>query len=167
MYTLNTHLKAQISPRFTLWPAIFEIQGCLKSEMHQMTPELSQPPLPFQKYLTLKSTLYTINIHPGFQFHSVSLIEKPFLRYNVVKNRKCTQWPQNDLNHLTVQSIYWTLTPEAQISLRFALRSLVFQIIEVFGFLIGYNGEFQKFVKNQKLKISKIQNSTFVRTTQK
>ncbi len=57
--------------------------------------------------------------------------------------------------------------PEAQISLCFTLRSLVFQIIEVFGFPIGYNGEIQKFVKNQKLKISKIQNSTFPRTTEK
>ncbi len=46
------------------------------------------------------------------------------------------------------------MTP--QISLPFALRSLVFQIIEVFGFPIGYNGEFQKFVKNQKFKSSKI-----------
>ena len=61
----------------------------------------------------------------------------------------------------------WTLTPEVQISLRFALRSLVFQIIEVYGFIIGYNGEIKKFVKNQKLKISKIHNSTFVRTTEK
>ncbi len=38
---------------------------------------------------------------------------------------------------------------------------------EVFGFPIGYYGEFQKFVKNLKLKILKIQNSTFVRTTEK
>ncbi len=57
--------------------------------------------------------------------------------------------------------------PEAQISLRFALRSLVFQIIEVFGFSIGYNDEFKKNVKNQKLEISKIQNSTFVRIAEK
>ena len=52
-------------------------------------------------------------------------------------------------------------------SLRFALRSLVFHIIEVFGFSVEYNGEFQIFVKNQKLKISKIQNSTFVRPIEK
>ncbi len=49
----------------------------------------------------------------------------------------------------------------------FALWSLVFQIIEAFGFPIWYNGEFQKFVKNHKLKISKIRNSAFVRTTEK
>ncbi len=33
--------------------------------------------------------------------------------------------------------------------------------------ILGHNGEIQKFVKNRKLKISKIQNSTFVRTTEK
>ena len=57
--------------------------------------------------------------------------------------------------------------PEVQISLRFALRVLVFHIIEVFGFPIGYNGEIEKVVKNQELKISKIQNSTFVWTSEK
>ncbi len=38
--------------------------------------------------------------------------------------------------------------------------SLVFHIIEPFGFSIGYNGEFdtKKIVTNQKLKISKIPN---------
>ncbi len=46
------------------------------------------------------------------------------------------------------------LTLEAQISLRFTLQSLVLQIIEVFGFPIGYNGEIQKFIKNRKLKIN-------------
>ncbi len=55
-------------------------------------------------------------------------------------------------------------------SLRFVLRSLVFQIVEVFHFFMGYNGEFEifekKIVKNWKLEISKIQNSTFVRTTE-
>ncbi len=35
-------------------------------------------------------------------------------------------------------------------SLRFALRPLLFQIIEVFGFAIRYNGEFKKLVKNFK-----------------
>ncbi len=85
------------------------------------------------------------------------------------KKQNCTQWTQNDLKHLSLNSTLCTLFthPEAQISLCFNLRSLVFQIIEVFGFPIGYNGEIQKFVKNQKLKISKLQNSTFVRTTVK
>ena len=59
------------------------------------------------------------------------------------------------------------LTQEAEISLCFVLQWLVFQIIEVFGFPIGYNGEYQKFIKNQKLKISKIQKSIFVKPIEK
>ena len=43
-----------------------------------------------------------------------------------------------------VPSVRWILTPEAQISIRFAQRLLVFQIIEVFGFPIGFNGEILK-----------------------
>ncbi len=32
-----------------------------------------------------------------------------FSRYNVVENRKFTKWPQNDLKHLTVKSVLYTL----------------------------------------------------------
>ena len=40
----------------------------------------------------------------------------------------------------------------------FALRSFVFQIIEVFGFPIaGYNGEFEIFEKTKKTKKQQIQ----------
>ena len=101
------------------------------------------------------------------KFNSVSLYDQPFSRCNIVDNRKCTQWPQNDLKHLVskVPCIHWILTPEVQISLGFALRSVFFQIIEVFCF---HNGEIlKKLVKNQKLEISNIQKSTFVRTTDK
>ena len=67
-----------------------------------------------------------------------------------------------------VTCIHWTLTPEAQNGgPRFAPRSLVFQKIEDFDFPIGYNGEIKNFAKNQKLKISKIQNSTFVSPIEK
>ena len=31
--------EAQISLRFSVWPVIFKIQGCRKSDMHRMTPE--------------------------------------------------------------------------------------------------------------------------------
>ena len=36
LHTLNNHPQGPISIRFALWPAVFEIQGCRKSEMHQM-----------------------------------------------------------------------------------------------------------------------------------
>ncbi len=58
-----------------------------------------------------------------------------------------------------IPHIYWTTTRESQISLRFALRSLVFQIIEVLDFSIGYNGEFEIFEK--QIKSLKIGNSKF------
>ena len=76
--------------------------------------------------------VYTEYSSPRPKFHSVSLYDRPFLRYNIIENRKCTQWPQNDLMNLTVKSTLYTLNahPEAQISLRFALhvQPAVFEI---------------------------------------
>ncbi len=51
-----------------------------------------------------------------------------------------------------VPYICWTTTHESQISPCFALRSLVLQIIEVFYFSIGYNGDLEIF-ETQWLKI--------------
>ncbi len=42
-----------------------------------------------------------------------------------------------------VSYICSTAAHDSQTSLRFALRALVLQIIEVFGFPVGYNGEFE------------------------
>ncbi len=99
--------------------------------------------------------MYTEHSPPRSKFQSVSLYNQPFLRHSFVENRKCAEWPQNDLNHWSVKSTLCTLN--TQISLRFALRSLVFQIIEVFGFPIGYNGEIKKSLKigNSKFQKSK------------
>ena len=109
LYTLYrpTHPVPQIALLFALQTAVFETQACRKSEMHRMTPELLN-------YLTVKSTLNTLNPHP--------------------------RGPNS--------------TP-------FRSTLARFQIIEVFGFSIGYIGEFQKKKKkknlaNRKLKISKI-----------
>ena len=49
--------EAQILLRFALRPAIFETQGCRKSEMHRMTQNNL-------KHLTVKSTLHTLNTNP-------------------------------------------------------------------------------------------------------
>ncbi len=46
---------------------------------------------------------------PKPKFYSVSLYDQPFLRYTVVENQKCTKWPHNDLEHLTVESTLHTL----------------------------------------------------------
>ncbi len=74
----------------------------------------------------------TLNIHPrGLNFQSVLLYDQPFSRYRFFENRKCTEWPQNDLTHLSVKSTLYTLNthPEAQISIRFALRQAIFEIL--------------------------------------
>ncbi len=50
--------------------------------------------------------------------------DQRFSRYNVAKNRKCTQWFPTELEHLTFKSccIHWILTPEAQFLVCFALQ---------------------------------------------
>ena len=73
---------------------------------------------------------YPVYSPPRPKFHSVSLHDQPFSRCKVVENRKCTKWPPNDLNHLTIKSTLYTLNrnPEAHISLSFAPRPAVFEI---------------------------------------
>ena len=47
-------------------------------------------------------------------------------KIQVCKNRKCTEWPQNDRKHLSVKNTLYTLNthPEAQISIRFAVTQI-------------------------------------------
>ncbi len=42
-------------------------------------------------------------------FTFVSLHDQPFSRYRFFENRKYTEWPQNDLKHLSVKSTLCTL----------------------------------------------------------
>ncbi len=46
---------------------------------------------------------------PKTQFHFISLKSQPFSRYKVDENRKCTEWPQIDLNPLTVKGTLYVL----------------------------------------------------------
>ncbi len=57
-------------------------------------------------HITFKSSMYTLNSHLKTKFHSVSLYDQEFSRYKLLGNRKCTEWHQNDLHHLTVKSKY-------------------------------------------------------------
>ncbi len=120
--------EAKTLVRFALRLAISEIQhvqGQRKLEMHRMTPNAtwtlnSQKYSIYTKYLPLKS-----------KFFSVLLLFSRFWdTYKVAENRKCTQWPQTELEHLTVKSLYihYMPIPEAQILARFALRSAFFMI---------------------------------------
>ena len=57
--------------------------------------------------------MYTEYSHPRPEFHTFLLYDQPFLRYRDTKieieKSKWTQWPQNDLNHLSVKSTRCTL----------------------------------------------------------
>ncbi len=106
--------EAQISLRFALRPAVFEIQACRKLE--------------------------------------------------------CTKLPQNDLKHWSAKTTLCTLNTHTRGPNFTPFRSTVARFPDNWGFWfpIGYDGEIEKkIVKNRKLKISKIQNNTFVRTTEK
>ncbi len=60
---------------------------------------------------------------------------------------------RSNVHHMCTISIH-----ESLISHHFALRSLVFQIIDIYGFSIAYNGEFEILEKkNVKIGNSKFQ----------
>ena len=66
--------------------------------------------------------------------------------------RKITNAPNDPKMKLSVKSISYIHTPstrESQISLPFALQSLVFQIIELFGYSSGHNCDFVMLEKNR------------------
>ncbi len=42
-------------------------------------------------------------------FWSILLYDHCFSRYKVARNRKCTEWPQTELEHLTVKRTLYTL----------------------------------------------------------
>ncbi len=102
----------------------------------------------------------------------ISLMIRPKVRkIENAPNEPKWHWMPQGQRYICWSTVHicWSTVHGSQISLLFALRSLVFQIIDVFGFPIGYNGEFQIFenifVKNQKLKISnKNVQRSFVRT---
>ena len=51
-----------------------------------------------------------LSISLSIKFHLIFLDDQPFSRYNVVDNQKCTsEWPQNDLEHLTVKRTLYIL----------------------------------------------------------
>ncbi len=121
--------EAQILVRFALWLTVSEIhfvhvKGHQKSEMHRMTPNWTWT-LSSQTY-----SIYTKYLPLRPKVSSVLLYDHPFPRYKFAENRKCTEWPQTELEHLTGKSTLYTLNtyPEAQILVRFALWLAVFEI---------------------------------------
>ncbi len=100
-----------------------ETQSFWKWEIHGMTPELLQA-------FNFTSILYTLNIHPWGP-NVTPLYDQPYSRYKIVENRKCTLWPQKDLNNLSVKRTHCdTLNahPRGPNSPCFALGPAVFEI---------------------------------------
>ncbi len=64
------------------------------------------------------------------KFLSVLLYDQPFSRYRAVENRKCTEWPQSDLERLIVNNRPFTPNkyPQGQNLSLFGLRPAVFEI---------------------------------------
>ncbi len=89
---------------FALAPVAFEIQGCGKSQMNRITS--------FVAYFTVKSTLYTLNITSQSQMVSFALRLAVF-EIQGVENQKCSEWPPNNLKHLSVNKypLYTTFLP--------------------------------------------------------
>ena len=63
--------------------------------------------------------MYILNTHPwgpNFTLKLSCSYDQPFLRYKVVKNWKCTEWSQIDLNHLTVKRTLYTLNTHPRVT---------------------------------------------------
>ncbi len=72
----------------------------------------------------------TVLISTSPKFRSIPPYDQPISRYRQLWD-KCTEWPQNDLEHYKVkctQYICITSISESQIPLRFALRTAVTEI---------------------------------------
>ena len=94
--------EAQISIRFALRPAVFEIQGFLNTEMHPMTPEWPKV-LRCQRY-----PVYTEHLPRGPNFNPLRSTTNLF-EIQSCRKSECNEWPQNDLNHWSVKSTLCTV----------------------------------------------------------
>ena len=106
IYTKDLPQRPKFWVRFTLCVAVSEIQCQQNMEMHRMTPNWTWT-FDSQKY-----TVYMTYLPLGPKFWSVFLYDLPFPRCNMNKvgeKRKCTEWPQTELEHLTVKSTLYTL----------------------------------------------------------
>ncbi len=113
----------------------------------------------YHRYLKLIEALsrhQSVNFEPVQQGHmcqSIRLLNHSATKQGFLKIvfSEKLQVHQMNLNATRPQVpyVYCVTTGKSQIALRFFLRSLVFQIIEVFGFSIGYNAEFDIFEKRR------------------
>ncbi len=103
-----------------------------------------------------KCISYTCLYHPLALIATQSVFSYILSLGSITKNRKCTKWPRNDRERCKVKGTPY-IYRESQISPRFALWSLIFQLIEFsvspWGTMVNLTIS-EKIVKNRKLKIS-------------
>ena len=104
LYTLNTYPRGQ---NFT--PSRSTTRLFRDTRLSKIGNTPNDPRTTLTTYNCHKHPVYIESLPPRPKFHSVSLYELSFSRYKVVESRKCTEWPQNDLNHLTFKSTLYTL----------------------------------------------------------
>ncbi len=77
-----------------------------------------------------KCPIYTKYVLPRPKCGFALLYDQPFSKYKVVENRKCTDWPQNDLKFVRSKYCIYTetLTPDAKMLVRLALRRVIFKV---------------------------------------
>ncbi len=83
-----------------------------------------------------------------------AIFEQKKPRSIFVEKRKCTELPQNDLQHFTVKSTMYTLNTHPMPKFH-SVSLYVFQIFKVFGFPIGYIGDVQNSLKIKNSKFEK------------
>ncbi len=106
-------LLVSLNPNFIQFPSTtsrFWVTGhCETSAQNdpKMTLNITRSTLPYTFLLMSQSP----------KFHPIFLYTQPFSRYKVVGIGKCTEWPQDDLEHLTVKSTLYKLStfPEAHL----------------------------------------------------
>ena len=79
----------------------------------------------------MRSTLQAIKTYLwGWNVGTFCSTNTGFRDIRLRENRKCTEWPQTEVEHLTVKvlCIHIIISPEAQIVVRFALRLAVYEI---------------------------------------
>ena len=172
---ITTTPQSQISPRFALWPAVFEIQVILR-QLHWMTPKW-----PWTLHVKVKGTpLARIRI-PTTHTSQISLVllslfeiwdiwrqihwmtpKWPWTYYKIKDHYrsfwgKCTEWPQNYFEHYKVKGVPCMLlsTAECQISPWFTVRLATSKMLTIFHFPIGpCNDKFQCHFLNLKFQNS-------------
>ncbi len=130
----------------------FELQAILR-QVHRMTPKIT-----FSLTRAKVPMIYVLLVLPSPRLQSALLYDQHVLRYKVAKHRKCTEWPQNDIERVLYTGytpVYSKYYPSSLQSLvHFAPRPAVFKISHICNCPLAIMLNDQT-IKSQTIKISK------------